>query len=90
MTDPETVTGWTVPGDQPITVELRPVPSWELYHGGRYVGLLDHWVGMGDMWKVHGYGLDLDGHRVAVEADFDSRDEAVQWLLDGYLTRAES
>src|SRR5438046_3933007 len=89
VTGPETITGWTVPGDQPITIELRPVPSWELFHEGRYVGQVDHLIGL-FRWQAHGYGQDLDEHRVAAVADFDSREEAVQWLLDGYLSRAES
>jgi hypothetical protein len=89
VTGPETITGWTVPGDKPITVTLEPVTSRTsyVYCEGRYVGILafDY-----DVWRGYGYGQGLDGHRVAVEDDFDTREEAVQWLVDGYLSRAES
>ena len=98
MSGPETVTGWTVPGDQPITVTLEPV-QWLMFDADdNYVGMLGKFDGpLGRIEEVkpvsfsaRGYGQDLDGHRVQVEADFDTREEAVQWLLDGYLTRAES
>jgi hypothetical protein len=87
MTGPETVTGYTVPGDQPISITLEPVQWLAFDADGDYVGILAHDF---DVWRGYGVGPDLDGHRVAVEDDFDSREEAVQWLLDGYLTRAEA
>jgi hypothetical protein len=96
MTGPETVTGYTVPGDQPITVTLKPrnwqgFHGWELFAAGDYFGLVGQYGAGPYTFRAYGTGLGLDLQPVALEADFDSREEAVQWLLDGYLTaRAES
>jgi hypothetical protein len=92
VTGPETVTGWTVPGDQPITVTLESrnwegfFRGWEVFVGARWVGLIGGYE-YPQRFRGYGYGSGLDGRGFD---DFDTRAEAVQWLLDGYLTRAES
>jgi hypothetical protein len=74
-------------------VSLVSVPGtwregWQVFDAGDYMGLVVRYDGQ--RFRAYGVGLSLDLEPVQAELEFTSRDEAVEWLLDGHLQGAGS
>jgi hypothetical protein len=52
----------------------------EVFDGDDYLGLITEYPGR---FRVYGTRLGLDYRLVSMEAEFETKDEAVAWLLDG-------